>query len=77
MGVKSFGIKTDFIFEAAMTLSGQRSSTQKHIGILLIFFMKIAGKPTVMGDGSKTKMMSILFFTKNNDVIVAPITYDK
>ena len=70
------GINFDFKLPADTTLSGQRSKTQKHIGIFLIFFIKIAGKPTVIGDGSKTKIISILEFNNPNDLKTAPKTKD-
>ena len=40
------------------TLSGHISKTQRKIGIFFIFLIKIAGIPTVIGDGSNTKMIS-------------------
>ena len=70
-------MKVYFKFEADTTLSGQRSSTQKHIGILLIFFMKIAGKPTVIGEGSKTKIKSYLYFIRKSALQIPPKMNDK
>jgi len=38
------------------------------MGIFFIFLINIAGKPTVMGDGSNTKIMSNLLFIRKIDL---------
>ena len=74
MGVKILGMKLDFMFEEDTTLSGHKSRTQKQIGTCLIFLKKIAGKPIVIGDDSKTNMISIFLCNRKNDVKTVPIT---
>ena len=54
----------DLIFPASVTLSGHKSITQKTIGIFFIYFKTIAGIPTVIGEGSWTKIISKPFFDK-------------
>ncbi len=42
----------------ARRLSGHKSSTQNTIGAPFAHFIMMAGRPTVIGDGSNTKMQS-------------------
>ena len=39
--------------------------------------MKIAGIQTVIGEGSKTNIMSNFFLNKNNDLNIPPIMNEK
>ena len=71
-GFRILGIILVFRFPAEATLSGHKSRTQKQIGIFLIFFIKIAGRHTVIGDGSNTKIISNFLFNKNSEVNILP-----
>jgi hypothetical protein len=67
-----FSMKPGILFAPATTLSGQRSRTQKQIGIFFTFLINIAGRQTVIGEGSKTKIISNFLFNKKNEVNMLP-----